>query len=419
MSVINDLKHDFENDFFTALPYRLHSDFGFPIINASDIGEMLLYLSRFIIDDEDDGCDRYISRRDMAYCVINLVIAEMKYAIYCGRASVNGGCFMLNEHGLKIKDLRRFAQKLKEADEYGEFLDFTKDIDEIEDMDFSKCKMHFDLLEHIPIYNPELIMHMLYFMHSIASEDELKEYDRLNIREYTAEGLKQRVGKNNSSVYCHCFLDVASEHEKRGMHFAMEGLKAAEEPKDVALKISDQDMYLGRWIVGEPLLPCTTYKLMCDYSFRAHFLEEIEYNESNVVDSADMEREDFAEIIPRAIAGDEEAQYELGIKYINFSSATIHRNKAKYWLRCSAERGLSRAQISYGALLYQDGEFAEAIEWYKRAAEDGNSEAQYRVGIAYADGQGVTADANEARKWLKLAAKQDHFLAKIRLENLK
>ena len=117
--------------------------------------------------------------------------------------------------------------------------------------------------------------------------------------------------------------------------------------------------------------------------------------------------------------GDAEAQHELGIKYIHLSSETIHQNKAKYWIGLAAEGGLVKSQIVYGALLYKEGKATEAIEIYKIAAESGNSEAQYRVGIAYADGLGVERNIDKARKWLTLSAQQDHFLAKFRLDNLK
>jgi TPR repeat protein len=43
------------------------------------------------------------------------------------------------------------------------------------------------------------------------------------------------------------------------------------------------------------------------------------------------------------------------------------------------------------------------------AAEQGNSDAQYSVGLCHQTGDGgVTEDVNEANKWFSLAARQGH-----------
>jgi len=42
----------------------------------------------------------------------------------------------------------------------------------------------------------------------------------------------------------------------------------------------------------------------------------------------------------------------------------------------------------------------------RRAAEQGNAEAQYRLGLLYADGEGVAVDYTEAERWLRAAAGQ-------------
>jgi TPR repeat protein len=37
-------------------------------------------------------------------------------------------------------------------------------------------------------------------------------------------------------------------------------------------------------------------------------------------------------------------------------------------------------------------DYAEAVKWFRKAAEQGNAMAQYNLGIAYANGQGVSRD---------------------------
>jgi len=52
----------------------------------------------------------------------------------------------------------------------------------------------------------------------------------------------------------------------------------------------------------------------------------------------------------------------------------------------------------------QDAELA--AEWYGCAAEQGDSKAQYRLGLLYDKGLGVAKDDNMARYWLAVAAEQ-------------
>ena len=47
---------------------------------------------------------------------------------------------------------------------------------------------------------------------------------------------------------------------------------------------------------------------------------------------------------------------------------------------------------------------AEAVAWYRRAAEQGHTRAQYNLGGMYGQGLGVPPDAVEAHMWLTIAA---------------
>ena len=66
------------------------------------------------------------------------------------------------------------------------------------------------------------------------------------------------------------------------------------------------------------------------------------------------------------------------------------------------------AQFNLG-VMYEFGEGvpknnAEAIKWFRKAAEQGNAEAQNNLGHMYEEGQGVTQDFVEAQMWYNLAA---------------
>ena len=50
--------------------------------------------------------------------------------------------------------------------------------------------------------------------------------------------------------------------------------------------------------------------------------------------------------------------------------------------------------------------YTEALKWYRKAADQGNADAQAMVGAFYYLGKGVPKDAAEAHKWYRKAADQ-------------
>jgi len=61
--------------------------------------------------------------------------------------------------------------------------------------------------------------------------------------------------------------------------------------------------------------------------------------------------------------------------------------------------GLRYAQGRDGA---QD--YAEAMRWYRKAADQGNAAAQINIGLLYANGLGVARDLQQEREWMQKAA---------------
>ena len=50
----------------------------------------------------------------------------------------------------------------------------------------------------------------------------------------------------------------------------------------------------------------------------------------------------------------------------------------------------------------------EAIKWYRKAAEQGDPDAQFHLGLCYDEGCGVPENKAEAIKWFQKAAEQGH-----------
>ena len=71
-----------------------------------------------------------------------------------------------------------------------------------------------------------------------------------------------------------------------------------------------------------------------------------------------------------------------------------------------AERGDAKAQTIMGVLCgnaqgTMQGD-AQAVEWFRLAAEQGDPWAQFKLGRSYETGRGIPVDRIEAHKWLSL-----------------
>jgi len=84
-------------------------------------------------------------------------------------------------------------------------------------------------------------------------------------------------------------------------------------------------------------------------------------------------------------------------------------------LRRAADAGYAPAQSLYGYILDKAEYNEEAAQYFRRAAEQGDPDGQYGLGILYASGQGVGRDAGAAREWLERAGSQGHGLAVVAL----
>ena len=82
-------------------------------------------------------------------------------------------------------------------------------------------------------------------------------------------------------------------------------------------------------------------------------------------------------------------------------------------LRHDADAGNATAQIEL-AQAYHDGAMnlkksdEDAVKWFRKAAEQGNLEGQFNLGIAYYHGFGVKKDLTEAVTWFRKAAEQGY-----------
>ncbi len=84
-----------------------------------------------------------------------------------------------------------------------------------------------------------------------------------------------------------------------------------------------------------------------------------------------------------------------------------------------AEQGNSYAQFALG-LMYNNGkgvvqDYKEAVKWYTLSAEQGFADAQNNLGLMYKNGRGVLQDYKTAFKWYRLSAEQGYASAQYNL----
>jgi TPR repeat protein len=88
----------------------------------------------------------------------------------------------------------------------------------------------------------------------------------------------------------------------------------------------------------------------------------------------------------------------------------VSRGKLLEVEKSLASKGDVVAQYFLG-LFYERGEVvpendAEAVKWYRKAADGGYAKAQVALGFMYSQGNGVPQDYIQAYKWYNLAAAQ-------------
>jgi TPR repeat protein len=133
----------------------------------------------------------------------------------------------------------------------------------------------------------------------------------------------------------------------------------------------------------------------------------------------------FQETKTQAERGDAAAQAALGFMYELGMDAPVDRGEAVKWYRKAAEQGNTRAQLNLAqiaALGFMRGpgveghaNAAEAVEWHRKEADDGNARAQFNLGQMYEWGNGVPQGFAEAVKWYRKAAEQGEAAAQYKL----
>ena len=137
-----------------------------------------------------------------------------------------------------------------------------------------------------------------------------------------------------------------------------------------------------------------------------------DYNEGNYIQALDA-------FYALAKEGDAKAQFNVGLIYAMGKGVNRDRYQAKEWYRKAADQGNSAAQYNLAKLLMEHSEnrdsrmVKQAIYWYKKAAEGGEAEALNDLALLYLDGRGVEKNELKAFELLKKAARLGNSAAEV------
>lgn len=133
--------------------------------------------------------------------------------------------------------------------------------------------------------------------------------------------------------------------------------------------------------------------------------------------------------VKSAEAGNRYAMHNAGWCYQTGRGVEKNIDKTLYWYGKSAELGFAKAQRKLGDIYYGKAEAkggqAEkndylklAVEWYRKAANGGDVEAQCNMGYLYRNGKGVTMSKKIAFGWYEAAAKAGDYIAQMALAEM-
>lgn len=121
-----------------------------------------------------------------------------------------------------------------------------------------------------------------------------------------------------------------------------------------------------------------------------------------------------AYIIYRELAelGHPDSQVVVGWMFAEGKGVEVDSTEAAQWFYRAALLNSPQGAFYLGRLLTSQGKHDEAISWYEYAANLGDIPSQFRLGLAYSKGKGVTENLPVGYAYLDLAKSKGHIHAR-------
>jgi TPR repeat protein len=145
--------------------------------------------------------------------------------------------------------------------------------------------------------------------------------------------------------------------------------------------------------------------------------DQEENNHGNQSASASDPKEKSVQFLKlQAEEGLRDAQYQYAYHLVTGQGVEEDLSVARQWFTKAADQGHTEAQYRLALIILQGKEDgiskpADAAEWFLKAANGGHVDAQFNLGRLCLDGRGVTQNSDKALAWIKLAATQSHTSA--------
>ena len=116
------------------------------------------------------------------------------------------------------------------------------------------------------------------------------------------------------------------------------------------------------------------------------------------------------------------AQNDLGwMYYVGLGVKQDYAQAVRWWTK-AAEQGYAIAQFNMGFMYYYargvKEDYAEAVRWWTNAAEQGHIRVYSYLGYMYYKGEGVEQNDAEAVRWYTKAAEQGNESAQEMVDKL-
>ena len=95
---------------------------------------------------------------------------------------------------------------------------------------------------------------------------------------------------------------------------------------------------------------------------------------------------------PAAVAGDADAQFNMGQAYTLGRGVPVDIAVAEGWFRKAALQGHVEAEAKYGLVLFDEGKRGEAAPWLEKSVKRGEPRAELVLGTMLFNGDGVEKD---------------------------
>jgi len=169
--------------------------------------------------------------------------------------------------------------------------------------------------------------------------------------------------------------------------------------------------------VGLTVLPPTAAQDATQLTQDSEYVKGVKaFAEGNFEQAADLWLAD-------AHRGAPDAQFNIGVLYIEGKGLPLDRGEAISWFTKAANQGHPEAQYNLGHLLLEQtgdvDKIREGIDWWRKSAESGYTVAQYNYGRALYYGVGAEENREASRPWIEKAAQGGNISAQNFLEHNK